>query len=151
MNQYWEQQTPNGFFGVDIKWSTRHQHYHCFIWRDPSEYATLVFASTVDSLDLYVDVSQKLGIKIPNQMLSALVDDRGRMHDNYKVFITPAEYDALPLEKRIADTQQSINNWLSQGWEAKKMGDTHWAEECAEKVSKYEAILAQLEASRPSN
>ncbi|HGM4353833.1 TPA: hypothetical protein ACKPJR_006355 [Pseudomonas aeruginosa] len=151
MNQYWEQRTPNGCFGVDLIWSTRHQHYHCFIWRDPSAFATLVFASTVDTLDHYVNVSQKLGIEIPNQMIAALVDERGRMLDNYKVFITPAQYDALPLERRIADTKQSINTWLSQGYEAERMGDRSWAELCAEKASEYEAKLAQLEGSKPSN
>jgi len=69
----------------------------------------------------------------------------------YKVFLTPAEYDALPLERRIADAQRSINTWLSQGWEAEQMGDSSWAELSAEKVVEYEAKLAQIEASRPSN
>lgn len=90
MNQYWEQQTPNGYLGVDLIWSPRHQHYHCFIWRDPSVYATLVFASTDDTLDHYLSVSQKLGISIPQEMIAALVDEKGRMRDNYK---------AIPLTK----------------------------------------------------
>jgi hypothetical protein len=40
--------------------------------------------------------------------------------------------------------QKSINLWLSQGAEAERMGDTFWAELSAEKVTKYQSILASL-------
>jgi len=48
---------------------------------------------------------------------------------------------AAEMEK----AQKSINLWLSQGAEAERMGDTFWAELSAEKVTKYQSILASLQ------
>ncbi|MCK3850863.1 hypothetical protein [Pseudomonas sp. W2Jun17] len=48
---------------------------------------------------------------------------------------------AADMEK----AQKSINLWLSQGAEAETMGDTFWAELSAEKVTKYQSILASLQ------
>lgn len=48
---------------------------------------------------------------------------------------------AAEMEK----AKESINLWLSQGVEAKTMGDTFWAELSAEKVTKYQSILASLQ------
>lgn len=88
MNQYWEQDTPIGIMAVEIQWSAKHQHYHCFIWHDPRGFATLRFANTNGTLDHYVEVARNMGIKIPRSMIDKLMDDMGRMRDTYKKFIT---------------------------------------------------------------
>lgn len=50
----------------------------------------------------------------------------------------------VPYSERMDAVQAIINVWLSQGMEAKTMGDVCWAETCAEMVIKYEAALAKL-------
>jgi len=151
MNQYWEQDTPVGMMAVEIQWSAKHQHYHCFIWHDPNGFATLKFASTVGTLDHYVEVARDMGIEIPSSVIATLVDDRGRMRDTYKTFITTAEYNALPKVKRIADLERSIDSWTAQGWEAERMGDKHWAQTCAQKAAEEQVRLSKLISSSTGN
>lgn len=157
MSEYFEQNTPTGLLGVEIKWMPNDGHFHCSIWRNPwnpelEEWPSsiLLYSGTVDSLDHYVETSKNLGILIPQAMIDALLADKAR---NFKgiTFLTPAEYDALPLEKRIADAMQAISKWEASGYEAGLMGDRWGVEQSVEMVSRYEAILAKLVASKEVN